>query len=121
MSVLPCDQHGSIVRGKLLGAYPSMMSRQVRYTSYRRLCYDCMQNLLSAHSRDWVARNPTAQTQLPPGCSSCHAEISHPDEINQFWITAYVRTDTRMDFEAQYCDDCAHMLQEQLQLKHHVA
>jgi hypothetical protein len=119
MSVLPCDQHGSIVPGKLLGLYPAMFSRQVRYTSYRRLCYDCMQTLLSAHNKDWVEKNTDTQAMLNGGCSSCHAELTTPDQINQFWCTAYVRTDVRKDYQAQYCDDCAHMLQDQLKLKVH--
>jgi hypothetical protein len=64
-------------------------------------------------------RNPVGQTDLGDGCSSCSRQFTDPAQIHKFFLTAYVRTDQRVDYEAQYCDDCSAMLENEFGMKVH--
>lgn len=117
MSRLPCDRHGTLSRGRLLGFYPAVMENGVRKSAYKRYCLDCMSNVLGAHKTDWTPRNPLGNTDLEPGCNSCRAEFSDPEQIRYFYATAWIRSDSRVDYEAQYCKDCADMLIHEFDMK----
>lgn len=107
MSLFPCDQHGTRVRGPLEAAYLAVLDGGTRYQRRLRLCADCLDTLLSGEGENWGKVDDETADFAPMVCSACGAKASAPSAMAAFFATIYRRGADRVDYFASFCHDCA--------------
>jgi len=116
MASVPCDGHGSIVRGRLCGAYPALVQDGRRTAKYKRFCVDCMHELLVRHKADWIDTVLTARPDdEPTRCTNCGI-VAENGALSRFFCTTYLDGKARRDFWALYCPTCTRAVAEEFEL-----
>jgi hypothetical protein len=116
MATLPCDAHGGIARGRLCTAYPALLQDGNRKSAKRRLCMDCMHDLLVMHATDWQDQVLKLEQDAGTTCTRCGEVYVGNGQLSRFFCTAYIDGKTRRDYFALYCDSCAQFVAEELSL-----
>lgn len=117
MSTLVCDRHGTTIRGRLLGLYPALVQDGVRYSAYKRLCWDCMHQTLVDHKKDWKDAAMLNGDEDAHACHSCGEVQDSIGKLSRFYVTAYPDSKQRRDYEAYYCPECADLTKSEFDLR----
>lgn len=107
MSIYPCDIHGQRVRGSLEAVYASLLRGQLRYSRRLRVCPNDLDELLSAHQREWLCLSDDDSIDLGPVCGACGQRFEEASDLQPLFITVYRRGQDREDYFARYCETCA--------------
>jgi hypothetical protein len=116
MSEFVCDGHGQQIRGRLVGAYGALVIDGQRLHNYRRLCRDCVTDLIARHKREWRESFLSEDSREQHCCHCCGAVAENLSALRRFYGTVYVDHKSRHDYRAYYCDDCADLIREELAL-----
>jgi hypothetical protein len=114
---LSCEGLGDFHAGRIRGFYATLVDNGKRWTTYQKLCANCILTVVKDHQNDWLPGMVAFRTEAVTKCTSCASPVERQSQLKPLYVTFYTEKQQRVSYYGFYCEDCAGIASNSLALK----
>ena len=114
---LSCEGRSDFHAGRIRGFYATLVDNGKRLTTYRKLCANCIMQMVQDHHNDWLPGMVAFRTESVTQCTSCASPVERQSQLKPLYVTFYTEKQQRVSYYGFYCEDCSGIASNSLELK----